>query len=100
VNAMKMSPERQIEVDWNLEIKEAYPVKIRVHSYDRLGLLADLAANIAKNEANILKVNTETRENKTVDSYFTIAVENTEHLNRVLSDIKKVKLVQRVQRIG
>lgn len=100
VNAMKMSPERQIEVDWNEEIEETYPVKIRVHSADRVGLLADIAATISKNDANILKVNTETRDNKTVDSYFTITVKNTDHLKRVISDLKKVKLVQLVRRIG
>ena len=87
-------------MEWHQEINETYPVKIRVHSHDRVGLLADLAANISKNDANILKVNTETRDNKTVDSYFTIAVESTEHLSQVLSDLKKIKLVQFVKRIS
>lgn len=99
-NILKMSPERQIEVEWNEDIKEAYPVRIRVHAYDRVGLLADLAASLSKNNANILKVNTETRENKTVDCFFTITVENTEQLNKVLADIKKIKLIQLIQRIG
>jgi GTP pyrophosphokinase len=100
VNVLKMSPERQIEVQWNEEIRETYPVKILVRSHDRVGLLADLAANISKNEANILSVNTRTHDNKTVDSQFTLAVEGTEHLERVLSSIRKVKLVQAVKRIG
>ena len=100
VNILKMSPERQIDVQWNEEIRESYPVKILVRSHDRVGLLADLAANISKNEANILSVNTRTLDNKTVDSQFTLAVEGTEHLERVLSSIRKVKLVQGVKRIG
>ncbi len=100
VNVLKMSPERQIDVQWNEEIRETYPVKILVRSHDRVGLLADLAANIAKNEANILSVNTRTLDNKMVDSQFTIAVEGTEHLEKVLSSIRKVKLVQGVKRIG
>lgn len=100
VNVLQMSPERQIEVEWNEAVKETYPVKIRVQSLDRLGLLAEIAANISKNEANILKVNTEIRENKIVDSYFTIAVANTKHLSQVLSDLKKIKVVQFVKRIG
>ena len=100
VNVLKMSPERQIDVQWNEQIRETYPVKILVRSYDRVGLLADLAANISKNEANILSVNTRTQDNKTVDSQFTLAVEGTEHLERVLTSIRKVKLVQAVKRIG
>jgi guanosine-3',5'-bis(diphosphate) 3'-pyrophosphohydrolase len=99
VNALKMSPDRQIDVEWSVDIADTYPVKILVRSYDRVGLLADITANISKNGANILSANTETRESKIVDSLFTIAVENTDHLNRVLSAIRKVKYIQDVRRI-
>jgi len=99
VNAMKMSPERQIDVEWSVDTADTYPVKILVRSYDRVGLLADITANISKNGANILSANTETRQSTIVDSLFTIAVENTDHLNKVLSAIRKVKHIQDVRRI-
>jgi GTP pyrophosphokinase len=99
VNALKMSPERQIDVEWNVDIADAYPVKIRVRSYDRVGLLADIAANISKNGANIISANTETRENKMVDSFFTITVEDTDQLNKILLSIKKIKHIQEVRRM-
>ena len=99
VNAMKMSPERQIDVEWSVDIADTYPVKILVRSYDRVGLLADITANISKNGANILSANTETRQSTIVDSLFTIAVENTDHLNKVLSAIRKIKHIQDVRRI-
>ena len=99
VNALKMSPERQIDVEWNVDIEETYPVKIRVRSYDRVGMLADITSNISKNGANIVSANTETRESKIVDSYFTITVKNTEHLKKVLSTIRKIKHIQEVKRI-
>jgi len=100
VNALKMNPERRIEVDWIREMTERYPVKIQIRSIDRVGLLADVASTISKNGANIVKANTETREDKVVDSFFTIMIEDTEHLNRVLAVIKKVKLVQEVKRVN
>ena len=100
VNALKVNPERQIEVEWSTEITETYPVKIRVRSYDRVGLLADIAEGISKNDANILNASTETNDTQDVDSFFTISVEDTEHLRRVLATIKKVKHVQEVKRIG
>jgi len=99
INALKMSPEREIDVEWSVDIADTYPVKILVRSYDRVGLLADITANISKNGANILSANTETRDSKIVDSYFTIAVEDTDHLNRVLSSIRKVKHIQDARRI-
>ena len=99
VNALKMNPERQIEVEWSTSPGETYPVKIRVSSVDRVGLLADVAANISKHGANILAANTSTHENKTVDSVFTLAVKNTDHLNRVVASIRRVKGVLEVKRI-
>ena len=99
VNALKMSPERQIDVQWNLDLVDTYPVKIRVRSYDRVGMLADIAATISKNGANIVSASTETRESKIVDSFFTIAVEDTNHLKKVVSAIRKISNIQEVKRI-
>ncbi|MDX9818705.1 MAG: DUF5913 domain-containing protein, partial [Desulfococcus multivorans] len=100
VNALQLNPERQIEVEWNdTTPEETYPVKIHIHSFDRVGLLADLASNISKNGANILNVHSEIRDNNTVDSIFTLAIKDTNHLNRVLSDLKKVKQISKVERI-
>lgn len=99
-NALRMSPERQIEVEWNQEASETYPVKIQIISLDRVGLLADVVGNISKFGANILNASSETRENKIVDSYFTIGVEDTNHLDKILSAVRKVKLVQDVRRVG
>ncbi len=100
VNALRMNPERQVEVAWNQQVSETYPVKIRIISQDRLGLLADLVGNISKFGANILNAKTETRENKMVDSFFTIGVEDTTHLEKILAAVKKVKYVQEVKRVG
>jgi GTP pyrophosphokinase len=95
-----MNPERQIEVSWNQNADETYPVKIRIISQDRMGLLADLVGNISKLGANILNAKTETRENKLVDSFFTIGVEDTTHLDKILAAIKKVRHVHEVKRVG
>jgi len=100
VNALEMNPERQIEVDWNQEASEMYPVKIRIISHDRQGLLADLVGNISKHGANILQASSNTRDSKIVDSFFTIGVEDISHLEKILSAVRKVKLVQDVKRIG
>ncbi|MDP4726167.1 MAG: bifunctional (p)ppGpp synthetase/guanosine-3',5'-bis(diphosphate) 3'-pyrophosphohydrolase, partial [Desulfobacterales bacterium] len=35
VNALKMTPDRQIEVEWNIEKSDTYPVKIYIRSHDR-----------------------------------------------------------------
>ncbi len=100
VNALRMNPERQIEVEWSHKVSEVYPVNIRIISQDRVGLLADVVSNISKFGANILNATSETRENKMVDSFFTIGVEDISHLDKILSAVRKVKRVQDVKRVG
>ena len=98
-NALKTNPERQIEVDWDNRSTETFPVKIVIRSLDRVGLLADVAATISKNEANIQDVNTKTGDDKAVSIFLTLSVGNTDHLEKVLSSLRKVKYVQEVRRM-
>ena len=100
VNALRMSPERQIEVEWSTASADRYPVKIQILSYDRVGLLADVVSGISKFGANILNASSETKETQMVESFFTISVEDKEHLEKILSAVKKVKHVQDARRVG
>lgn len=99
INALKMNPERQIEVEWPDEISATYPVKIHIRAFDRVGLLADVAASISKSGANIISVDTETRSKEMAYLNFTLSVNGTEHLSSVISAVKGVKFVQEVSRI-
>jgi len=100
VNALQMNPERQVEVSWAQDMAEMYPVKIYLRCIDRFGLLADLAATMSKAGANILGSDTKTLENESVDCLFTITVEDTDHLQRVFSALRKVRYVQQVKRLN
>ena len=99
VNALKMNPERRIAVEWNVDLTERYPVKIRVRSYDRMGLLADITAVLSKTGANILSTQTEITESGIANAFFTITVESTEKLKKVISSLKRVKSVYGVKRM-
>ncbi|OQY00544.1 MAG: GTP pyrophosphokinase [Desulfobacteraceae bacterium 4572_130] len=100
INVLKMSSERRIDVQWDKEIKESYPVKICVCSTDRFGLLADVASTISKNNINIVTAYTKNHDFDTALSYFTISVESTKQLRKIILDIKKVKQVRTVKRIA
>jgi GTP pyrophosphokinase len=99
VNSLKMSPERKIEVQWSEDYTESYPVRIRIRSTDRSGLLADVALTISRAKANIINAHTETSDDGVVNSYFTIAVESTAQLGKIISDLKRVKQVKSVKRV-
>ncbi len=93
VNVLKVTPERQVAVEWADSVTTTYPVKIRIHSYDKLGLLAEITSVISQNGANILAATTETGDDKVVETYFTLAVEDTAQLDRVIMAIKQLKSV-------
>lgn len=99
VTIMKMSNERQIEVQWGDDYTESYPASIKVRTDDRFGLLADIAAVISKHKSNILNAKSETRETGLGLFYFTILVESTDQLRRITTDIRKVKKVTDVKRV-
>jgi GTP pyrophosphokinase len=98
-NVLTMSEERRIEVQWSDDTKESYPAGIKVRTEDRFGLLADIAFVISKHKSNILNARTETLETGVGLFYFTVLVEGTDQLRKIMSDIRKVKKVTDVKRI-
>jgi guanosine-3',5'-bis(diphosphate) 3'-pyrophosphohydrolase len=99
VNILKTSKERQIDVQWSEDFTETYPASIQVRTEDRFGLLADIASVISKYKANILNAQSETQETGTGHFYFTILVESSDQLRKIMSDIKRVKKVVDVKRM-
>ncbi len=100
-NTLKMSFERRIDVAWNRQMPDIeYPVKIKIKSLDKLGLLAEIASNISRSESNILSSQTEIQSNYQVDSYFTLSVKSTEHLLKIINSLKKIKAIQEITRVN
>jgi len=99
LNLMKMSKERQIDVQWSGSITESYPASIKVITEDRFGLLADIASVISKYKVNIVNTKSETHYTGLSLFYFTFLVESSDQLRTIMSDIKKIKKVTDVKRI-
>ena len=92
-------PERRIDVEWDMQRKTTRPVKIQVICSDEKGMLVGISGAIADADANIISASVHSRGDKKGTNLFEIDVENLEHLNRVIREIKKVKGVIRVERI-
>jgi GTP pyrophosphokinase len=97
-NALKINPERRVEVTWSGDGAGSYPVKIMLVADDRVGLLADIAATISKQGTNILTADTSVRQDKSVDLYFTIMVKDTKQLENVISALLRLKPVRSARR--
>ena len=99
INVMKMSSERKIEVQWSEDFTESYPASIRIKTDDRHGLLADIAAVISKSKCNILNAQSETSEAGIGLFYFTVMVESSVQLRKIMSEIRRLKKVTDVKRV-
>lgn len=103
-NAQKIienEPERVIEVVWKSNgDKPVYPVYLRVLSVDRPGLLADVTTAIASTNTNISSVVAKSTKTGKAVNEFKMNVKNKEHLDQIISRIKKVKGVISVDRLN
>ncbi len=98
-NAMDDDPNRRVEVEWDSTKEYIYPVRIRVYSEDKKGMLAEISNTISSHEANIknARVNT-TDDNKAVGT-FEVEIRDLIHLKKVIKGLEKIKGVNRVERI-
>ena len=100
VNTKKLLEEgnRIIDVYWSDTKKTAYSADIEVYANDRLGLLADVVKVLGDNKCNIMAVTSKTNRERIAVIELTIEVENTEKLNNVLKNLRKVDSVYEVKR--
>jgi GTP pyrophosphokinase len=89
---------RLIEVEWDSEPTQTYPIAIRVEAYDRTGLLNDITQVVAENKVNIVAANVGVSQDHTAVVTATLQVASVSQLARVMSRIENLKDVISVQR--
>ncbi len=90
--------ERRVDVEWDLHKDYSHPVRIRVISSDRKGLLADISVSITSNQANIVNAQVSTKEDRAVGT-FQIEIRDLKHLRQITRSLEKIKGVLQVKRL-
>jgi GTP pyrophosphokinase len=98
-NAMDEDPHRKVEVEWDSTKEYSYPVRVRIYSEDKKGLLAEISNSISSHKANIKNARVDTTEDKKAISTFEVEIRDLNHLNKVIKALEKIKGVQRVERL-
>jgi guanosine-3',5'-bis(diphosphate) 3'-pyrophosphohydrolase len=98
-NAMDNDPHRKVEVEWDSTKEYSYPVRIRIYSEDKKGLLAEISASLSSNAANISNARVDTTEEKKAIGTFEIEIRDLNHLKKVIKALEKIKGVNRVERL-
>jgi GTP pyrophosphokinase len=96
---LETSKERRVEVGWDRTKELSRPVKIKVLSQDKPGLLSELTGAITKLKSNIKGANVITTGTQQGVSTFELEVKDLTHLESIINHIKKIKGVIEVSRI-
>ena len=91
-------PDKWINVEWETDIEGDFPANIRIDLTNQRGVLATIATAISDQEANIIHVETQERDDRYVTNKFVIEVKNRTHLARVMKRIRGIKHVSRISR--
>jgi GTP pyrophosphokinase len=93
-------PEREVEVQWGENNKQAYQVKFQVHAMDRQGLVRDVSTIIANDRISIYGLESRSdAKNQTVTMQVTIEISNNEALNKLMNKISLIDDVIEVSRL-
>ncbi len=98
-NIMDDDPNRRVDVEWDSAKEYIYPVRIRIYSEDKKGMLADISNSITSHEANITNARVETTDEKKAIGTFEVEIRDLNHLKKVIKGLEKIKGVYRVERL-
>jgi guanosine-3',5'-bis(diphosphate) 3'-pyrophosphohydrolase len=93
------NPERVVDVEWEPSDQDVYLARLRIMSADKKGILADISSIVAQKDANIIQAEIKTTMDNNTVSFFTVEVEDFNHLQDIMGAIKKVRDVLIVERI-
>ena len=89
---------RWVKAYWADSVKDSYKAGLEIIALNRNELLSDVLAALADIRVPIYAMNARQVENNCAVISLTIGINNTEHLNRVVARLSKVKDVLKVTR--
>ena len=95
---MQMASSRIVEVNWPSDSSVLFVAGIKIAGDDRPGMLNDITHAISSYmNTNIRSVSIDSQDSM-FDGTFILQVQNTDHLNRILEKIRRVRGVRRAER--
>jgi len=98
-NIPDFEPERAIEVEWDLGASSAYIAGIKMLTYDRGGILMDVSNQFYNANLNMVSINAQAK-NGVAHITMMVEIENTEQLEKILKQLKKISGVIEVYRLN
>ncbi len=92
-------PERWVKVSWEDSVREEFKAELHITATDRIELLADITAQLAA--MHVMIYGMQARENRGQGEVFvTVGVNSLQHLQEVMTRLKRVSGVEDIKRGG
>jgi len=100
LNLRESERERLIDVQWGEDTRGKYRVEIRVHAFDRQGLLRDVSTTLANFDVDVVGVASSSNEaEQTADMRLTLHVSSIADLTALMAKVRQLRNVQSVERV-
>ena len=96
---LRIDPDRLVDAEWAIDDRSVLPVKLRVETEDKMGLLAEITHAIASEGVNVERADVATTGQGKAYLNFVLDVKDVEHLERVKKSIRRIPGVVRVERM-
>ncbi|MFT5426693.1 MAG: guanosine-3',5'-bis(diphosphate) 3'-pyrophosphohydrolase [Gammaproteobacteria bacterium] len=91
-------PDKWIDVQWEENIGRDFTTTLRMYATNQRGVLATVAAAISEQEANIINVDIEDKDDRDTLLAFEIEVKDRQHLAQVIKRIRRIKHISHISR--
>ncbi len=92
--------DRWVNTEWAEKVKETFKSTIDIYSTDRPGIVADISIAVGNMRIPIHALHSKELKDDHASTQVTVSVNDLEQLNNLMSNLKKIPGVVRVQRTG
>ena len=98
MNQVRKQDNSWLEVTWEDQVEGEFSAALRVDVGNKRGLLASIAAAIAKAGSNIDEVRTEEKDGLSSSLFFVVSVSGRKHLGAIMQSLRKIPSVMSIYR--
>ena len=91
-------PARWVNAYWNNNVKEDYKATLQLTCLSRIGLMAEIAIQVANMRVNITSISTHDMKDGRTIVELTVNVSGVDHLKNLISKIEKIDGILQVER--
>ncbi|MDQ7782461.1 MAG: bifunctional (p)ppGpp synthetase/guanosine-3',5'-bis(diphosphate) 3'-pyrophosphohydrolase [Desulfomonilaceae bacterium] len=99
-NLLVADTKRVVDAGWDEEQQVKRMVKLSIEAENRTGLLSTISGVFSTNDSDIVQCNVTTPTDQIALGIFTVYVRNVDHLTRIISALKNITGVDKVERVG